>query len=244
MRLLILGVLLIGLPTVLPGMPAARAQSANAEGGRAERIKAELREILSSPQYQAKPPQESVFSRVLRRIGEGLKAFWRWFSGLFGFGSGLGVGGGNLFFWIVLVAVIVGIAYVIAYSVRRADLKRGDNGSRKLSISDEPEESAAASPEDWLAAAKRHAVAGDYRRAYRAVFIGLLLRLDRMGAIRFERSRTNGEYLRELRARPSIYSWMSSLAGDFDARWYGKAPVAEDDYHRLLRAFDNVPATQ
>jgi hypothetical protein len=243
MRAVVLAILLwVGLalcPT------ACVAQAGGVDAGRAARIKADLREILSSPQYRIEAPQESAFSRILRKIGDGLKAFFRWLGRLFRFPSGLGGsvgGGGNLFFWVILVGVIVAMAYVIAYALRQAAKRReGDARKRRPGIISEPEESAAASPDDWLTAARRHAASGDFHRAYRAVFIALLLRLDRLGAIQFERSRTNGEYLRQLRARQPLYQLMSTLARDFDARWYGRAPVAEDDYQRVLRAFESVP---
>jgi hypothetical protein len=99
-------------------------------------------------------------------------------------------------------------------------------------------------PDVLAAAAKDLAAAGQLRRAYRAIFLAILLRLDKQGLIRFDRSRTNGEYLRSLRSRPEIFTWMRPLTNEFDVRWYGERSVEEQDFRRALRAYEGLASSK
>jgi hypothetical protein len=216
-----------------------------ADSPRATAIKAHLREILAAPEYRPEP-SGSGLERVGRWIGDRLRALRDGLDRLLPSGLRVGAGASSILFWLILAALIVGLAYVIAYAARRAAMRAPfwKRGKPDIKAAPDLEETAAASPEEWLAAARRRAEAGDFRRAYRAVFVALLLRLDRAGAIRFERSRTNGEYLRALRGNPSMFAFLRPLAGDFDARWYGHLPVGEADYRRFMQAYERVASRE
>jgi hypothetical protein len=67
--------------------------------------------------------------------------------------------------------------------------------------------------------------------------------MDRLGWIRFDRARTNGEYIRSLRARPDILAWMRPLTNDFDLRWYGGESVEEQDYRRVMTAYERMASS-
>jgi len=221
--------------------PCAFGQQAPTESVRAAQIKAHMREILSSPDFRVEKPGDSVLQRIGRWIERTLDRIWQFFRRLFSFGGRAGTGGSYLFLYVVLGILIVGIAYVIAYAARNLHrAARPSAGQAALSVVAEPEPAAAAEPDAWIEAAQRHAAAGDFRRAYRAVFIAVLLRLDRIGALRYERSRTNGEYLRALRSRPPLLTLVRPLASEFDAHWYGHRPASEDDFRRVLAAYEKV----
>ena len=94
------------------------------------------------------------------------------------------------------------------------------------------------------ALAEQKARLGDYRLALRFVYLALLVTLDTNGVLRFDRSKTNWEYLRSLRAsgRADVYDAMTPLTREFDRIWYGFANADASDYARALTQYDALQA--
>jgi len=92
----------------------------------------------------------------------------------------------------------------------------------------------------------RLAEAGDYRGAFRCAFLATLSYLDETGAIRFERSRTNWEYLRQLKrgGHDSLHDDLNRLASAFDRKFYGSEPCTEDDYHSALAVYKRISSQE
>jgi hypothetical protein len=92
-----------------------------------------------------------------------------------------------------------------------------------------------------MALAEKCARAGDYRSAFRLVYLSMLIALDSGGAIRFDRSKTNWEYIRELRLAGyhDVYSSLTPVTRDFDRVWYGLSPANADDYRRIVEQYKN-----
>ena len=88
--------------------------------------------------------------------------------------------------------------------------------------------------------ADEQAARGDFRRAFRLMYLATLVALDTGGVLRFDRSRTNWEYLRALRAagRDDVYEAMTPLTRAFDRVWYGFASADAGDYARARAQFD------
>jgi hypothetical protein len=231
-----------GLPAAAQlGAPASPASPASTVSPRAAKIKEDVRAILSSPEYRRDPGGDTVLTSAVKWIQRQLKKLGDWFRRLFSFGAGAGGAAGQALFWVIFVGLLVGLAYIIAMLVNKTGpIRRTKPGAKPGVQTLDPEEDAATDPEDLLAAARRHAEAGDYRRAYRAACVAILLRLDRQGLIRFDRARTNGEYLRALRERPALFALLRPLARDFDHRWYGGVGVDRADYERFLAAYQQV----
>lgn len=81
-------------------------------------------------------------------------------------------------------------------------------------------------PEDeWLRLANEQLAAGDPRLALRALFLGTLARLGRLGLLAITPGKTNGMYLRELSRRPHASVAMRKAFGHsvqlFERCWYG-----------------------
>ena len=95
-------------------------------------------------------------------------------------------------------------------------------------------------PDEWLAEARRLATNDDYRRAIRALFLAVLLLLDRDGIVDFTRSRTNGDYLRLLRTRgfDRLVETFQPFVLDYEVRWYGNRESAARDYERCILEFE------
>lgn len=219
------------------------AQAPRQSSHRAAEVKQHVREVLSSHDFDG-----------LRQKNEGMEAFNKWvreqlqklqnmLSGRRGGGMALPGFGTEILSYLILVVLIVAVAYVIAYVIKNLAFGgRTREGKKKLMVAniEELEEAGSVDFDEWLAAARQHAAQGDYRRAYRAVFVAMLLRMDRYGAIEYKKSRTNGEYLRALRKNPTLFQLMQPAANAFDARWYGHIPATEADYRSCLTTFEQA----
>ena len=95
------------------------------------------------------------------------------------------------------------------------------------------------------ALAEQQARQGAWRRAFRLTYLATLVMLDTNGTLRFDRSKTNWEYLRALRAagRGDIYQSMTPFTREFDRVWYGVAQATADDYAYAAAQFDALRAS-
>ena len=95
-----------------------------------------------------------------------------------------------------------------------------------------------------LALAEQQAKLGDYRRAFRLVYLASLVALDTDGVLRFDRSKTNWEYLRALRAygRGDVYTALTPLTREFDQVWYGFAPTNASQYAWAVAQYEALKA--
>jgi hypothetical protein len=75
---------------------------------------------------------------------------------------------------------------------------------------------------------------GDYRQAVRYLYLSALLLLDERGLLRYNRTQTNREYLRQLSAQPELAGQLRPVIETFDRVWYGFQPVDEDSYAQYI----------
>ncbi|HXG23313.1 MAG TPA: DUF4129 domain-containing protein [Chthonomonadales bacterium] len=225
--------------------PAAlSAQGPPLASPRAAQIKSHLTAILAGPEYQQDGPKNSFLVTIGKWIAERVAHFFRWLNRLFPQTGPRGTD--HWMGWVILGLLLLGIAYLIAYAIRGMagrmrprPVKKSERGLPLVELVEE-KEIARTEPDAWLDVARHHAATGDLRRAYRCAFIAVLVRLDRIGAIRFDPARTNGEYLRSLSRRPDLFTLMKPLAYAFDARWYGTLPVTQTDYERCLAVYGQI----
>lgn len=77
---------------------------------------------------------------------------------------------------------------------------------------------------------------GRYADAMQAAFIGLALELDGRGVVRFDPSKTPGEYVREARLAPGDRDALRSLVGVLYSVVFGGTAFGADDYQRWRAA--------
>jgi hypothetical protein len=133
--------------------------------------------------------------------------------------------------------ILMGLAFaVVVWLLVRALSRRGPR-ARPL-VLDETETALveARDTDSLLGLAEQQAKAGDYRRAFRLLYLATLIALDTGGVLRFDRSKTNWEYLRALRAagREDVSQALTPMTREFDQVWYGFAPTTAADYARAL----------
>lgn len=145
----------------------------------------------------------------------------------------------------ILIAIAVG-AFAILVAVLVQAIGRRDAKARPLALDEEEAVLMEARDNDsLLALAEQQAKTGDYRRAFRLVYLASLVSLDTDGVLRFDRSKTNWEYLRALRAsgRGDVYTALIPLTREFDQVWYGFAPTNSSQYAWALAQYHALQAS-
>jgi hypothetical protein len=74
------------------------------------------------------------------------------------------------------------------------------------------------------------AQAGRFLDAVRTLYLAVLALLHQASLIRYERTRTNGEYADQLRPRAAVHAPFVRLTGLFEVKWYGERACREGDY--------------
>lgn len=253
MRALPVVLLLLLLFGLRPTVCQAQAGSVPADPAR---VKADLKRILQAPEFQPEKQQEGLLSRFSHWMAARWEAFVSWFRKLFKMKDSPpeveSRSGGNgilayLVVPIITALLIVAVVWLLALLIMA--IARNWRGapapSAKTTTTFDIDDAGAdmlQEPDEWLSQAQHFAGAGDYRRAFRAVFLGILLQMDKAGAIEYTRSRTNGDYVRLLRTRgfTALFEAFRPLVFEFDLRWYGNRATAEEDYRRCRREYDRI----
>jgi hypothetical protein len=87
---------------------------------------------------------------------------------------------------------------------------------------------------------------GQFLEAVRRLYLAVLAVLHRSRLIRYEKTRTNGEYLRQVRraaeASPAVYPAFGRLTGLFDQKWYGDRSCDGGEYGACRELAEQVRA--
>jgi hypothetical protein len=125
------------------------------------------------------------------------------------------------------------VAAVLVFLLSLFFISRGlsRNLVREAELTDEAGESEGMlSSKSALKRAETLSMQGDYRNAIRFLYLSSLLVLDEQGLLRYDRSRTNREYLRSISSRPELAKPLRDVIDVFDRVWYGFEAVDEDTY--------------
>jgi len=144
----------------------------------------------------------------------------------------------------ILIVIAAG-AFAVLVAVIVQAIGRRSARSKPLALDEEEAVLVEARDNDsLLGLAEQQAKSGDYRRAFRLVYLAALVALDTGGVLRFDRSKTNWEYLRALRAagRGDIYSALTPLTREFDQVWYGFGQADASHYSRALAQYQALLA--
>jgi hypothetical protein len=147
-------------------------------------------------------------------------------------------GGPGSLAWAALVGlavcVIVTAAYLYWTSRRARGPRRPAAPAAQRGGPQELPQPGATDPDKLWARAEALASQGLFAEAVRMLFLAVLLDLDSRRLLHYEKSRTNGEYLRELRrcerALDTLHGPFEDLARRFDEAWYGGRPCGAGEY--------------
>ncbi|MFY1831114.1 DUF4129 domain-containing protein [Myxococcus fulvus] len=88
-------------------------------------------------------------------------------------------------------------------------------------------------PEGWAQLADELAAKGEYREAVRSLYLALLSRLHRDGAILYDVTLSNWDYLSQFKGRLEWKPRFRELTLRFDFAWYGNTPVGSSGYQEF-----------
>jgi len=143
-------------------------------------------------------------------------------------------GGFGLFAWAVvggLFLAIMAVAVVLYWQGRgrRSSAAPRETGRLAPSV-----EAMLSLPQQSVAALWRQAEdlarQGNYLEAVRILYLAVLVLLHRANLIRYERTRTNGEYADQLREQAALQGPFRRLTLLFEGKWYGERACQPDDY--------------
>jgi hypothetical protein len=150
--------------------------------------------------------------------------------------------------WLVIVALAGAIVALLLRSLRQrahpADASALPAGPAAIDLED-PSVLASQLPEnEWLALARDFLSRGDFRMALRAWFLASLAFLASRELVAISRSKTNLDYLGEVRRRARSMAGLDSLfAGgirNFESAWYGLHDVSDTDVRAFADNFERM----
>ncbi len=192
--------------------------------GRGARPKVKM-EDERPPEKEEKKKQDFENAPVFRPPAGG---------GLVG-GAAVGAGVAKVLLFVLIglavAAVVVGVALLVVQwqKSRRTARPRqqGATGPEGEEFLDEPDRQ---DPVALWRQADELARGGNFLGAVRVLYLSVLALLHQAGLIRYERTRTNGEYADGLRPRRELHGPFCRLTGLFELKWYGERSCREADY--------------
>lgn len=137
----------------------------------------------------------------------------------------------------LLVAVVIIIIVRLAFGVVRD--ARHARSSQAHPLAEAPDAQA------LYARSRRAAAQGDYRTAIALIFRAALVRLERLGLVREDPSRTVNECRRSVAARePALAPVFDAIARPFTAAFYAELPVAQAQWLTAHDAYVTLPQEQ
>ncbi len=216
------------------------AQTRRLEQDSSASTRDEAKAILTRPEFRAsdavektRPEEEegpSGFSKAWAAFWEAIS---KWLRGLqsdpepkadlggskFG---GMGFANG-----VVVLAVLGVISFLLWLLIRGRDKGKAVDADAFVSslnhgaLSTDPMSALARAPESWAGLADQLAREGKYREAIRHLYLALLSHLHRIGGIDYDPAKSNWDYFRGFKGRPSVLGPFRELTLRFDFAWYG-----------------------
>jgi hypothetical protein len=185
-----------------------------------------LDEILARPEFQSE--SEETQPNVIQRFFDNMRRrFFEFLSRLLPntVPVAAGVPQVALFFGALLLAGILamGLRGMLRGAVVEADLDEMDEGGELLTA------------DTALQRAQETAQTGDYRLAVRYLYLSTLLQLEERGLLRYDRARTNREYLRSVAHRADLSAILRDVVDVFDRTWYGFQMLDAATYRQYER---------
>ena len=179
--------------------------------------------IVAQPAYRAE--RRSLLTRLIRLVSDYI-------------GRLLDAVRGSLDARIIIAVAVAAIVLVIVARVaidRRAAARRARTPERLR---------AAGGRRDAWAEARASAAAGNYSEASHALYIAVLEAVTATGGVRYHRSKTAGDYARELRRNGSAIALdFRAFGRGFDRLAFGRVEMARDEYDQLATLAERIVTT-
>ncbi len=250
---------------------AAAARAGDAAADAAARARERVREVFRGPEFDPLRdadllPQIDVdlewterFTKWMREALESafdkvwsvLRGILDWlFGGLRSlFGGGGNSGAASLVpAWVAWTLGVLALALIAWLLIRLFRAHAAERSSRAGALvigargGAEEDDALARKPEDWRRSARELAAGGRLRESLRALYLSLLSALHHAGAIDYDRTRTNTDYVRDLRPDHSARPAFASITERFDRSWYGRREPAPEEMDAAMGEADAVLA--
>lgn len=205
--------------------------------------KSKLDAILARPEYRPEQRQESTVKKWLRRLLDRILDL------LGKLGSNkrpddLHSGSKTITGLRILLTVFLAAALAsgATYLARRLIRHRKRRREEREEVREILGEAIAAdiSPADLLLKAREMAFAGDFRSAIRRAYIALLCELERDGKLKLGRSRTNRDYLEDMRREKLSFQDFARMTSIFEQTWYGEKNATGREFDGFLELYRNT----
>jgi hypothetical protein len=126
----------------------------------------------------------------------------------------------------VIAVIVLVVVFIFVYRtlfndfIRETQLNEGDETSEPLTS------------EGAFERAQSLSRGGDYRSAVRYLYLSSLLLMDERGILRYDRSKTNHEYLRSVSNMPELAKPLGEVIEVFDNVWYGYHSLEEETFKK------------
>ncbi|NTX04258.1 DUF4129 domain-containing protein [Myxococcus sp. CA040A] len=216
---------------------------------------ARARDILARPEFAVAPPRDEEtkeptpppeppgwWRRFIDKLGEWLKEFFKRDEAPAPVDvAPPAVTGGAVAN--VLVVMLVGLTVVVLGVVLMRALRKSRPSHREAglevstldatTLAGDPAHALSRPPEGWAQLADELAARGEYREAVRSLYLALLSRLHRDGAILYDVTLSNWDYLSQFKGRTEWKPRFRELTLRFDFAWYGNTPVGQSGYQEF-----------
>jgi len=153
------------------------------------------------------------------------------------------IGGFGTIGWVLLGGLLVVVVLIAAIlAVRQAPQTPKPAAAKPAELSLEALLAQTQRPvgEGLWRQADELARAGRSLEGLRTLYVAVLALLHRADLIRYSQTRTNGEYLAEVRPRTEVYLPFESLTDCFELKWYGEKACQPEDYQTCRRLAEQV----
>ena len=179
-----------------------------------------LHEILSRPEFTWQESAPNPVDTWLQQIWEAIN---RWLNDIFGERSFSIPLNQN---WITLVAsLLLATIFYFVFRTLFIDFTKETRLRNEGEDVSEPITSEAAFEKAQILSR-----GGDYRSAVRYLYLSALLIMDERGVLRYDRSKTNREYLRSVSKSPELSEPLEEVIEVFDNVWDGYHPLEGDSF--------------
>ncbi len=219
----------------LDALASETASISTQESTSPDSARAKLNSILSRPEY-AHAMRESWWDKIRSRINEMLlDALRRIFSA---------VGSQDSLGYILLWIGVGAAAVFIAYSIFRRWMRAAKGEEMALQAAAVP----LRSWQEWVYAARESAARADYRMAIHCAYWAGIARLQELGALSPDRSKTPREYLSALAKSKMIVpetlatrqEALHRLTSRLEKMWYGYQAATEADFRDSLTQLETL----
>ena len=172
----------------------------------------------------------ALWNNVLRPAFDALldliRAIIEWLLELAGLGPSGDWSSGIPFLWLVVAGLAALVVWRIIVMLRRQP--PAPAMAKQAAVDELPQ------AERLLEQAQAAMAAGDHRAGLRLAFLALIAHLQHQGKLVYDSTRSNREYLRDLRPWPDLSAGFRTCAEPFERCWYGGHQPSPDEVSLVL----------